>query len=179
MTPTNIQALADRKISEILSRRTFKFKEWEGKPFSSFKFASATEKGDMGEDFLSEMLTALSYKEVEVVKSRRGQYDVRVKNGESDVKFEVKTATLDISKNFQFNGIRYDTRYTHLFFFGVSPEEMRYEIVPKSKIDSDGYKMVPMQKSTNASFKITRPFAKLEKFDRFREAIVQLLEEPE
>lgn len=177
MTPTNIQTLAERKIAEVIAKRTFKFEGWEGKQFSCFKFASATEKGDMGEDFLSEMLVALGYKNVEVVKGRRGHYDVRVKNLRKDVKFEVKTATLDTHGNFQFNGIRYDTQYTHLFFFGVLPEEIRYEIVPKSKIGSTNYKMMPMQKSTNATFKITRPSAKLEKFGTFRTAIVKLLGE--
>ena len=150
------EKLAGQTVNKIISRQTFRYREWEGKKFSCFQFASTTEKGSIGEDCLGEMLQSLGYKNVDVVSGRRGHYDVRVQNDKRDVKFEVKTTTRDTGGNFQFNGMRYDTKYLHLFFFAITPNRMYYEIVPKSKIDAAGYKMVAMQKSTNATFKITR-----------------------
>ena len=178
MTPKNIQTLADQKVNELISNSSFKFKDWEGKRFASVKFASASEKGAIGEDFLHRMLIALGYKNVETLRGRKGPYDVGVKNGKKDVKFEVKTATLDIGGNFQFNGVRYDTKYTHLFFFGLLPNEIRYEIVDKNMIIGGSYTMTPMRKGSNSDFKITRPSARLSGFNQFGKDITKLLGAP-
>lgn len=179
MTPKNIQALADQKIDEIVSSRSFEFEtKWKGKRFGRLKLASSTEKGDIGEDFLREMLEALRYKDIEVLKGRKGHFDVGVKNGKKHVKFEVKTATLDTRRMFQFNGIRYDTKYTHLFFFGVLLGRVCYEIVPKEKLDTKGYTMTPMRRGTNSDFKITRPSDRLSSFGTFGKDVIKLLGAP-
>ena len=171
--------LAELIIGELLEGRSFKYQKWMEKRFASLKFASASEKGDVGEDFLGAMLKGMGYRDVEVVPTRRGEYDVRVSNGGEEIKFEVKTATRDVHESFQFNGIRYDTRYTHLFLFGISPEALCYEIVPKGKLNSAGYTMVPMQKGANSTFKVTRREKDLRNFDDFSAEVRDLLGAPQ
>ena len=147
-------------------------REWKGKIFEKIKVISTTEKGDIGEDFLAELLKSIGCKHVEIIKGRRGHYDVSfVEDGGKSavVKFEVKVATRDTNDSFQFNGIRYETRYTHLFCLGVTPEEVYYLIVPKQNLDN--YNLVPMARGTNATFKLTRTVQDMKHFDSFEDDI--------
>ena len=91
--------------------------------------------------------------------------------------FEVKVASQDTNGNFQFNGIRYDTNYSHLFCLGITPSDLAYRIVQKGQIGSGNYKMVTMAKGSNATFKLTRTLEQLKSFDAFDTDIKNLLEE--
>ena len=67
---------------------------------------------------MKELLEGLKYEHVEVVKSRRGDYDVSVEEGRKKILFEVKVATQDINKSFQFNGVRYGQKiHTFILFW--------------------------------------------------------------
>ncbi len=89
--------------------------------------------------------------------------------------FEVKTATQDTNNNFQFNGIRYDTNYTHLFCLGISPDNIYYLIVEKEALGKDNHKMVSMAKGSNASFKLTKTIENLNSFSKFSDNIEKIL----
>lgn len=150
---------------------------WKGRPFEKIKYIATTEKGDLGEDFLERMLRHLGYSEVHTKKGRRGQYDVSIKSGKRSMFFEVKVASQDTNDNFQFNGIRYDTNYSHLFCLGITPDTLAYLIIKKGQIGSGNYKMVTMAKGSNATFKLTRTLEQLKSFDAFDADIKNFLEE--
>lgn len=150
---------------------------WKGRPFEKIKYIATTEKGDLGEDFLERILCHLGYPEVHTKKGRRGQYDVSIKRGKKSMFFEVKVASQDTNGNFQFNGIRYDTNYSHLFCLGITPSDLAYRIVQKGQIGSGNYKMVTMAKGSNATFKLTRTLEQLKSFDAFDTDIKNFLEE--
>ena len=170
------QDVAEQKLCRLIEGISFSFVDWKGERFEKLKFASATEKGDVGEDFLAVLFRELGYSDVEVVRNRRGPYDVRVRNGTREIKFEVKVATQDIHKNFQFNGIRFDTQYTHLFCLGISPRTVWYQVVHKEwLVGRDEYRMVSMSKGANAAFKLTRREDQMTGFDQFEAEIGQLL----
>lgn len=147
-------------------------KKWEGHDFHNLKLMSTTEKGNMGEDFLSNILKKCGYENVEVVKGRRGQYDVEIKDAPNTAQFEVKVATEDIHSNFQFNGVRYDTNYTHLFCLGISPNDIKYLIINKN--DLNQHTLVSMAKGSNASFKLTKSKDVLRNFNIFNEEIKEV-----
>jgi hypothetical protein len=149
----------------ILNIQPVFYKKWQGHKFEISKLISTTEKGDMGEDFLSSVLKECGYQNVEVVKGRRGHFDVEVKQIPNIVQFEVKVATEDTNSHFQFNGIRYDTKYTHLFCFGISPNDIGYIIINKN--DLNNHSMVSMAKGSNSSFKLTKNKKDLKNFDIF------------
>ena len=165
-------AAAESMLLDIAAESKFSFQAWENKKFAVMKMASTTEKGNIGEDLLASLLREIGYREVAVLEGRRGDYDVAVEWQKAEVKFEVKVATRDVNGHFQFNGIRFDTRYTHLFCLGVSPEETRYLIVPKSWLNNkEGFNMAPMAKGANASFKLTKPLDGLNRFDGFKQDV--------
>lgn len=170
--------VAQDMLLNIANKHNFSFNRWTDKKFAIFKLASTTEKGDIGEDFLADILKTCGYKNVKVLEGRRGHYDVSVKHKNKDIYFEVKVATRDIHKAFQFNGIRYDTKYTHLFCLGVSPDKIGYLMIEKILVGNDNYKMVSMAKGSNASFKLTKKESLLNSFDKFNDEIINILGQP-
>lgn len=169
------QKSAEKMLLTLTQNKTFAHQAWSKAPFGLFKLISTTEKGDIGEDFLAELLTAAGHSKVKVIKGRRGQYDVSLEYKNETLLFEVKVATEDTSGAFQFNGIRYDTTYTHLFCFGISPNELGFIVVPKAKLGAGKYKMVPMARGSNASFKLTRKKSELLSFSDFKKVIDGLI----
>ncbi len=168
------QDIAQDKLLEIVQKNEFVFNKWIGKEFADLKLASTTEKGNIAEDFLVAILRACDYKDVDSVRGRKGQHDVSFKHNGKKILFEVKMATRDTSNNFQFNGIRYDTRYTHLFCLGISPDKIGYLIVSKKEVVGDNYRLVPMARGSNSSFKLTRPERVLKTFGNFQMEIDNL-----
>ena len=137
------------------------------------KKISATKKGNIAEDFLEKTLRFIGYQNIEVKKGRRGDWDVSLEN---KVFFEVKIATEDIHSSFQFNGIRYDTQYTHLFCLGITPNDIKYLIVEKKLLGLCPYKLVSMAKGSNSAFKLTQKLENLKKFAEFSDNIKRIIE---
>ena len=157
-------------FSEMLKGKATTLDEWTRARFEKFKRIAATEKGDLGEDFLAALLRECGYRDVVRVKSRRGHFDVSVGD---KYKFEVKTASLDTNRSFQFNGVRYDTKYTHLFCLGIAPNSLHFLIVPKKSLHD--YSLTPMAKGVNSSFKLPRPLEDTQPIERFGEVIGELI----
>lgn len=169
--------ITQRKAVNLLSTKTenreFKFMRWVGKRFGILKLASTTEKGDIGEDFVAELLRKCGYDDVTTVKGRRGHYDISAVIDGKEVKFEVKVATQDTNGNFQFAGIRYDTQYTHLFCLGITPDKIGFLIIQKQDLGRPPHKLVSMQRGTNSSFNLTKKLDDLLSFDKFQDEITK------
>ena len=163
-------------MNSLIGDKEYSVDTWLGTTYGKIKIITPTEKGNLGEDLLKELLTIMGYANVELQNSRRGQWDVRAQNNGKDIKFEVKVATQDINKSHQFNGVRHDTNYTHLFLLAVLPEELRYKIIAKK--DRDNYTMTPMQKKTASTYKMTFRSSDLETFGSFKKEIKKLLGNP-
>jgi len=159
------EKIAKDCLKEKTKGANFSYSNWMHSEFSALKLASTTDKGNIGEDFFAELLRLMGYKNVTVVEGRRGDYDIAVKQEGKECLIEVKVATRDMHSNFQFNGVRHDTKYTHLFCLGISPNSIGYLIIPKK--DLDEHKLVSMAKGSNATFKITKKDNLLRSFDLF------------
>ena len=133
--------------------------------FEKLKLASSIEKGNIGEDFLYRLLSLCGYADVGMPHGRRGNYDISVKQGKKNITFEVKVATRDTNKHFQFNAVRYDTEYSHLFCLGVSPNNLGYLIYPKVELLNE--KLVSMAKGSNSAYKLTKKETELKSFHDF------------
>lgn len=129
--------------------------KWAKGPFIGIKVLSPTEKGDIAEAFVAWLAQHHGLKAAPH-ESKRGEYDVMV----AGKKLEVKMASEDVKGKFQFNGIRYDTKYDMLCVIGISPDDVRFNIYPKSEVTTD-LTLVPMQKNTNATYKLTRKKSEL------------------
>lgn len=129
--------------------------KWRDCPFEIAKLLSTTEKGNAVEDFAAQLLEQTGHADVERHHSRRGDWDVRA--GKTTI--EVKCATSDTSGNFQFNGIRYDTKYGLLLVVGIAPEAVLFNIYRRKELLD--LTLAPMAKGTNAAYKLTRTEAQL------------------
>lgn len=174
------QKSAEKELLRLIGSSKLIYQTWLGKKFEAMKLASATEKGNLAENFLAELIKSSGYSDVEVIPGRRGHYDVGVGRGRGKKKLEVKLATQDTTDNFQFNGVRYDTDYTHLFCLGVMRSSIRYLMLPKSWLTTrrEEYPLVPMARGTNATFKLTRKAEDLAGFDRFEADLRRYLGKP-
>ncbi|MBT5148432.1 MAG: hypothetical protein HOM41_07700 [Flavobacteriales bacterium] len=137
-----------KKQMEILSGRK-SFTKWTGSKFECVKDAACTPKGDFGERIFADILNKLGFT-AEIVNCGKGEFDVLMKD--SGLKIEVKTATEDTSKHFQFNGIKKDVNYDFVFCFGVSPSKLWFNFFPKSVCKN---LTCAMTKDGGDSFKLT------------------------
>lgn len=135
--------------------------KWRERPFEIAKLMSTTEKGNAVEDFAAALFRQTGQTDVERHHSRRGDWDIRV----GGTTFEVKCATMDTGGNFQFNGIRYDTKYDRLLVIGIAPDAVYFDIYRKQAIID--LPLVPMRKGSNSDFKLTRPPSKLRRIAEF------------
>ena len=154
----------------LLRNKRTVLNNWKGKPFAKIKRIATTEKGDLGEDFFAKLLRNFGYSDVEVKDGRRGHYDIAVSQ---KVFFEVKVATQDTEKSFQFNGIRLDREFSHLLCLGITPDSLFYLIVGREKLPSREYPLASMAKGTNSTFKLTRKTSQMQTFDTFEVDIKQ------
>ena len=165
------QENAENLLLKIVETRKFSGKIWEGSKFELFKTMPTTNKGDIGEDFLAALLENNKCSDVEVVKGRRGHYDVKATYNGKVATFEVKVATQDTNGSFQFNGVRYDTQYTHLFCLAISPNSIGFLLIRKDEVGKPPHNMVAMARNTNAAFKLTKRESDLSSFSQFSTAL--------
>lgn len=135
-------------------------RKWAKGRFVAIKALSSTEKGNIAEAFVVWLAQRHGLKAAPH-ESKRGEYDVMV----SDKKLEVKMASEDVSGNFQFNGIRYDTRYDFLCVLGVSPDAVMFNVYTRAELLN--MTLVSMQKGANASYKLTRKKSELRDLSEF------------
>ncbi len=160
---------AEQSLVVLVQKRDLVYEQWAKRKFVALKIATPTEKGDIGEDFLAGMLKAAGFGNISVVSGRRGPYDVRAVLGGKEMLVEVKVATRDVHKHFQFNGVRYDTAYTHLFCLGIGPDKIGYILLTKSELHD--HHLVPMAKGVNSTFKLTKKEEQLSSFELFEQDI--------
>ena len=157
-------------LDDLLGRFNIAAK-WEGARFGGIKIVGATNVGEIGEQFAVAMLDELGYA-AEQNPQKRGQWDIRT-NGRT---MEVKCASEDVHGCFQFNGVRYDTRYDYLLVVGVAPDAVYFRFYKRK--DLMDFKMAPMAKGTSGSYKLSRRPAQLFPVAEFAGQAAKFLGEP-
>ncbi len=146
-------------------------KKWTGQPHEAFKHLANSSKGDAGEEFIKIYTEALGFK-VENRVSRLGDWDVKI-NGKT---FEVKCATEDIAGSFQFNHIRYDSKYDYLLCLGITPNNLVFDIWPKGEVATGlAGNLVSMGKNQNASFKLTKKISALKDIHKLEKILLKII----
>jgi hypothetical protein len=132
--------------------------KWTDAPLGKIKTISNTNVGSVGQLFIERLCEELEMPiEFPINKqggrSARSPWDVRI----AGIEFELKTATEDVGGNFQFNHIRYHRIYQAVMCLGVSPDNLYFGLWTKGEIATGkAGKMVSMEKSANASYKLTK-----------------------
>lgn len=152
--------------------------KWDGAPLGKIKTISNTKVGSVGQSFIEKLCTELNIPFSFPVNTSGGRltqnpWDIKI----SGIQFELKTATEDTNNNFQFNHIRYHRPYQALLCLGVSPANLYFGIWSKADVvTGKAGNLVTMEKSANASFKLTKSPKLLFSIDRFNDEIQKFSE---
>lgn len=151
-------------------------KKWIGAKYEGIKIVSNTAVGKVGQTFVESLcaVIGLPFTVPEDGNGRRlnqSPWDIKILGKE----FELKTATEDVSKCFQFNHIRYHRPYDAAIFIGIAPNQILFDCHSKADlVTGKAGRLVSMEKGANASYKFTRRPAMLHPIANF-EAMVGAL----
>lgn len=125
---------------------------WSGAPLEPFRRVENTNRGDIGEEFLSRYLTQAGFVVVKSV-NRAERLDMQIERQS----FEVKTASLGANGTFQFNHVRADRDYLYLLCLGICPEAIVFDAWRKEEVVSgQAGHLVPMSQDQRITFKLTK-----------------------
>jgi len=153
--------------------------KWTNSLFGKIKTINNTKVGSVGERFIERLCGELSIPcsfPTNTLGKRKTQssWDIRIAN----IEFELKTATEDISKNFQFNHIRYHREYQALLCLGVAPANLYFEVWSKDDVVSGkAGKLVTMEKDGHASYKLTKNAVQLHIIDDFHSVFTRFADD--
>lgn len=155
--------------------------KWIGSPFERIKRISNTKVGDIGQDFVEKLCGKLGFECVFPLdrkgkRARTEAWDIRIEG----ITFEVKTATEDVHKNFQFNHVRYHRDYDALLCVGIAPDDILFDAWSKAEVTTGkaGH-LVTMDKGSSATYKLTKRGVQLRPIADFEEHVINLVVEME
>ncbi|MDE0328858.1 MAG: hypothetical protein OXI78_07210 [Anaerolineaceae bacterium] len=152
-------------------------KKWQGAPFGHIKSLSNSHVGNVGQDFIELLCKTIGFDCVFPATSRgtrstQHPWDMRIEYAT----FEVKTATEDISGNFQFNHVRYHREYEALLCLGIAPSNLYFGAWLKDDVVTGrAGRLVTMDKGSSATFKLTKSKAQIHPIADFDSQIIELL----
>ena len=149
--------------------------KWDGAILGKIKTISNTKVGSVGQRFIEKLCGQLSIPysfptNLKGKRSAQSPWDIKILN----IKFELKTATEDTSGKFQFNHIRYHRTYDALLCLGVCPANLYFGVWSKADVTTNkAGLLVSMEKSANASYKLTKDPKQLHEIAAFHSEITK------
>ena len=152
--------------------------KWENALLGKIKRISNTKVGAVGQLFIERLCDELDIPcefPLNVKGKRKAQspWDIKI----ADIEFELKTATEDTNKHFQFNHIRYHRPYQALLCLGVCPADLYFSVWSKAQVvTGEAGRLVTMEAGANASFKLTKSVVQLHEIVHFQDVITKFAE---
>ena len=156
-------------------------KKWIDQPFEHIRRIPNTKVGDVGQDFVECLCGALSldceFPEKNGGKRKRqSPWDIRI----GGTTFELKTASEDKGRSFQFNHVRYHRDYEALLCIGISPRNIFMGVWSKADVTTGkAGKLASMEKGANASYKLTKRPGQLHPIEEFEDQLLTFLTKPD
>lgn len=150
--------------------------KWNGAKFEGIKTLANTHVGSVGQNFVETLCEELCLPcEFPMSSGKRlnqSPWDIRIL-GKT---FELKTATEDTSRCFQFNHIRYHRTYDAALFIGVAPDSVFFDCWSKADlVTGKAGRLNSMEAGANASYKFPRRRAIMHSIDQFETRIRALV----
>jgi len=124
---------------------------WQASPLIGYRNLGNTNRGEIGEEFVRRYL-----KEAGILVGNGGRTaltDMQI----AGHAFEVKTASLGANGTFQFNHVRLDRKYKHLFCLGICPKEIVFNMWRKGEVaEGIAGHLVRMAEGQAVTYKITK-----------------------
>lgn len=158
MPTLDYEALMDAAIAAASND-----KKWIGAKYEGIKIVSNTAVGRVGQTFVETLCAALGLPFALPTGPtgkllNQSPWDISIFGKQ----FELKTATEDTSRCFQFNHIRYHRPYEGAIFIGVAPDRILFDCWSKADlVTGKAGRLVSMEAGANASYKFTRRPAQL------------------
>lgn len=152
--------------------------KWTNAILGKIKIISNTKVGSVGQAFIERLCGELDIPcefPLNAAGERLNQspWDIKI-NG---VEFELKTATEDTNKSFQFNHIRYHRPYQALLCLGVAPADLYFNVWSKADVVTGvAGNLVSMEAGANASYKLTKKAQQLREIAHFHEVVSDFTE---
>ena len=152
-------------------------KKWIASKYEGIKIVSNTAVGQVGQAFVESLCVALALPFTVPMDGRgnrlnQSPWDIAILGKQ----FELKTATEDVNRNFQFNHIRYHRPYDAAIFIGIAPNQILFDSWSKADlVTGKAGRLVTMEAGANASFKFTRRPAQLHPISDFETSIKTLV----
>ena len=135
--------------------------KWTGAPLESFRLVENTNRGQIGEEFIHRYLAANGI--IVGNGSRVMPTDLVI----ADRRFEVKTASEDVSGSFQFNHVRLDRPYDYLLCLGIAPSSIWFGAWRKGVLAEGGAgRLVRMAEGQSVTFKLTKTLDSLQPIEQ-------------
>jgi len=147
--------------------------KWDNGDYIGIKTVSNTSVGDVGQHFIECICQAHGFKASPPMRDdgkarRQSSWDMDIEG----IKFEIKTASEDVNGYFQFNHIRYHRSYDAVLCLGVSPNDLYFGLWTAAQIKTGkAGTLVSMEKSANASYKLTKKSKDLYKIVDFNQVL--------
>ena len=146
--------------------------KWIGAKFEGIKTLANTHVGSVCQNFVEALCAELGLiHEFPMSAGRRlsqSPWDIRILG----TTFELKTATEDTNRCFQFNHIRYHRTYDAALFIGVAPDEILFDCWSKADlVTGKAGRLNSMEAGANASYKFPRRRAIMHPIDQFENKI--------
>ena len=152
-------------------------KKWIGAKYEGIKIVSNTAVGRVGQTFVESLCSALALPFTLPMGAtgkllNQSPWDIAILGKQ----FELKTATEDTTRCFQFNHIRYHRPYDAAIFIGVAPNQILFDSWSKADlVTGKAGRLVSMEAGANASYKFTRRPAQLHPIADFETRIRALV----
>ena len=172
MSTPDYEALMDAAIAAAAND-----KKWLGSKYEGIKIVSNTAVGRVGQTFVESLCSALGLPftvpmDANGKRLNQSPWDIAILGKE----FELKTASEDVSRCFQFNHIRYHRPYDAAIFIGVAPNQILFDAWSKADlVTGKAGRLVSMEAGANASYKFTRRPAQLHPITDFDTRIRSLI----
>ena len=124
---------------------------WQGSPLAGYRKLGNTNRGEIGEEFIRRYVGSHG---IPVGNGgRTSKTDLRI----GDRYFEVKTASLGATGTFQFNHVRLDRNYDHLFCLGICPYRIVFNMWRKGDVaENRAGTLVRMAEGQAVTYKLTK-----------------------
>ena len=152
--------------------------KWEGSLFGEIKLISNTHVGSVGQDFIEELCKGFLFNYSFPMDSQgnrlaQSPWDIMIEG----ITFELKTASEDINKCFQFNHIRYHRDYDAVLCLGIAPNNIYFDVWTKADIATNkAGRLVSMEKGANASYKLTKSYLELRDISTFKDVMGRFIQ---
>lgn len=136
---TNQNKYLDNLLLEILDRIVVEDmpEKWKNAKFLKQRMIQIDKRGSVGERFFAETLLRLYPRRIQYNDGDQGDWDLMINN----IKFEIKTSSLDKNDKFQNEGLKKDGDYDGVLFLGIAPNDLYIKFVKKSDIDFDNLRL--------------------------------------